>query len=125
MAFPHEGPPCGMEVSSIRHSDDESYGCEGSQCFAALSSSMSLFTVIPQGPFESNGRKQLSLLSCGWVLILSGQFKITPGRTMDNVMDTGLDGSHTVPIHGCFAPQHAIPRFTSRDLTLSPPPERK
>ena len=29
---------------------------------------MSLFTVIPQGPFfESNGRKQLSLSSCGWV----------------------------------------------------------
>ena len=39
---------------------------------------MSLFTVIPQGPFESNGRKQLSLSSCGWVLIRSGQFKITP-----------------------------------------------
>ena len=38
---------------------------------------MSLFTVIPQGPFESNGRKQLSLSSCGWVLILSGQFIIT------------------------------------------------
>ena len=37
----------------------------------------SLFTVIPQGPFESNGRKQLSLSSCGWVLIRSGQFKIT------------------------------------------------
>ena len=29
--------------------------------------------------FESNGRKQLSLSSCGWVLILSGQFKITIG----------------------------------------------
>ena len=27
--------------------------------------------------FESNGRKQLSLSSCGWVLILSGQFIIT------------------------------------------------
>ena len=41
---------------------------------------MSLFTVIPQGPFfESNGRKQLSLSSCGWVLILSGQFIITDG----------------------------------------------
>ena len=39
---------------------------------------MSLFAVIPQGPFESNGRKQLSPSSCGWVLILSGQFKITP-----------------------------------------------
>ena len=38
---------------------------------------MSLNTVIPQGPFESNGRKQLSLSSCGWVLIRSGQFKIT------------------------------------------------
>ena len=38
---------------------------------------MSLFTVIPQGPFGSNGRKQLSLSSCGWVLIRSGQFKIT------------------------------------------------
>ena len=38
---------------------------------------MSLFTVIPQGPFESNGRKQLSLSSCGWVLIRSGQFIIT------------------------------------------------
>ena len=38
---------------------------------------MSLFTVIPQGNFESNGRKQLSLSSCGWVLIRSGQFKIT------------------------------------------------
>ena len=38
---------------------------------------MSLFTVIPLGPFESNGRKQLSLSSCGWVLIRSGQFKIT------------------------------------------------
>ena len=38
---------------------------------------MSLFTVIPQGPFESNGRKELSLSSCGWVLIRSGQFKIT------------------------------------------------
>ena len=38
---------------------------------------MSLFTVIPQGPFKSNGRKQVSLSSCGWVLILSGQFKIT------------------------------------------------
>ena len=29
--------------------------------------------------FESNGRKQLSLSSCGWVLILSGQFIITHG----------------------------------------------
>ena len=38
---------------------------------------MSLFTVIPHGPFESKCRKQLSLSSCGWVLILSGQFKIT------------------------------------------------
>ena len=38
---------------------------------------MSLFTVIPQGPFESKCRKQLSLSSCGWVLIRSGQFKIT------------------------------------------------
>ena len=27
--------------------------------------------------FESNGRKQLSLSSFGWVLIRSGQFKIT------------------------------------------------
>ena len=40
---------------------------------------MSLNTVIPQGPFESKCRKQLSLSSCGWVLILSGQFKITQG----------------------------------------------
>ena len=38
---------------------------------------MSLFTVIPQGPFESKCRKQLSLSSCGWVLIRSGQFIIT------------------------------------------------
>ena len=38
---------------------------------------MSLFTVIPQGPFESKCRKQLSLSSCGWVLIRSHQFKIT------------------------------------------------
>ena len=38
---------------------------------------MSLFTVILQGPFESKCRKQLSLSSCGWVLIRSGQFKIT------------------------------------------------
>ena len=30
-----------------------------------------------RGPFESNGRKQLSLSSCGWVLIRSGQFIIT------------------------------------------------
>ena len=29
------------------------------------------------GPFESNGRKQLSLSSCGWVLIRSCHFKIT------------------------------------------------
>ena len=29
------------------------------------------------GPFESKCRKQLSLSSCGWVLIRSGQFKIT------------------------------------------------
>ena len=28
-------------------------------------------------PFESNGRKQFSLSSCGWVLIRLGQFKIT------------------------------------------------
>ena len=28
---------------------------------------MSLFTVIPQGPFESKCRKQLSLSSCGTV----------------------------------------------------------
>ena len=40
---------------------------------------MSLFTVIPQGPFESKCRKQLSLSSFGWVLILSGEFKITSG----------------------------------------------
>ena len=33
-------------------------------CFVALSSSMSLITVIPQGPLESNGRKHLSLSSC-------------------------------------------------------------
>ena len=38
---------------------------------------MSLFTVTQQGTFESSGRKQLSLSSCGWVLIRSGQFKIT------------------------------------------------
>ena len=38
---------------------------------------MSLFSVIPQEPFESNGRKQLSLSSSGWVLIRSGQSKIT------------------------------------------------
>ena len=30
-----------------------------------------------RGPFESKSRKQLSLSSCGWVLIRSGQFKIT------------------------------------------------
>ena len=30
-----------------------------------------------RGPFESNGRKQLSPSSCGWALILSGQFRIT------------------------------------------------
>ena len=30
-----------------------------------------------RGPFESKCRKQLSLSSCGWVLIRSGQFKIT------------------------------------------------
>ena len=47
------------------------------RCLVALSSSMSLFTVIPQGPFESKCRKQLSLSSCGWVLIRPGQFKIT------------------------------------------------
>ena len=29
------------------------------------------------GPFESKCTKQLSLSSCGWVLIRSGQFKIT------------------------------------------------
>ena len=45
---------------------------------------MSLFTVIPQGPFESNGRKQLSLSSCGWVLILSGQFKITVSQVLES-----------------------------------------
>ena len=28
MAFPHERAPCGMKSSSIRHSDDESHGCE-------------------------------------------------------------------------------------------------
>ena len=39
---------------------------------------MSLLTVIPQGPFESHCRIQLSLSSCVWVLIRSGQFKITP-----------------------------------------------
>ena len=38
---------------------------------------MSLFPVIPQGLFESNGTEQLSLSSCGWVLIRSGQFIIT------------------------------------------------
>ena len=43
---------------------------------------MSLFTVIPQGPFESKCRKQLSRSSCGWVLIRSGQFKITAAVRM-------------------------------------------
>ena len=38
---------------------------------------MSLSTVIPQRPFESNGIKQLSPSSCGWVLIRSFQWKIT------------------------------------------------
>ena len=57
---PTRKSPLRNEISSIRHSDDESYGCEN-QCLAALPSSMSLSTVIPQGPFESNGRKQLSL----------------------------------------------------------------
>ena len=38
---------------------------------------MSMFAVIPQGSVESKRRKQLSLSSCGWVLIRSGQLKIT------------------------------------------------
>ena len=54
---------------------------------------MSLFTVIPQGPFESKCRKQLSLSSCGWVLIRSGQFIITPS--------TGYSGACSGSM--CFA----------------------
>ena len=55
---------------------------------------MSLFTVIPQGPFESNGRKQLSPSSCGWVLISSGQFKIT---SQDPRVRTSRAGKGKVP----------------------------
>ena len=41
------------ELSSIRHSDDESYGCETYRVFCSAIVIMSLFTVIPQGPFVS------------------------------------------------------------------------
>ena len=36
---------------------------------------------------------------------------------MDNVFDSGNDVSHTVPIHGCIVPHHAILRLAGRDLT--------
>ena len=45
-----------------------------------FSSAIVIDVIVPghtAGPFESNGRKQLSLSSCGWVLIRSGQFKTT------------------------------------------------
>ena len=48
---------------------------------AVFSSAIVIDVVVhcyPAGaPFESNGRKQFSLSSCGWVLIRLGQFKIT------------------------------------------------
>ena len=64
------------EISSIRHSDDESYGVR----ITVFSSAIVIDVIVhchTQGPVESKCRKQLSLSSCGWVLIRSGQFKIT------------------------------------------------
>ena len=66
---------------------------------------MSLFTVIPQGPFESKCRKQLSLSSCGWVLVLSAQFIIT---TEIGEFEAALHGCKSefgeldAKVHGCM-----------------------
>ena len=73
---------------------------------------MSLFTVIPQGPFESKCRKQLSLSSCGWVLIRSGQFIITSGHPVDTVDQFLGCVGHPPPQE----PQFDLPRITERDL---------
>ena len=83
---------------------------------------MSLFTVIPQGPFESNGRKQLSLSSRGWVLIRSGQFKITLVAELgiQHIVTYGLDrdvGHRVQQILNC---NYCFSSFTyGGDLSLS------
>ena len=82
------------EVFSIRHADDESYGCENHRVLQRYRHSMSLFNVMPQGPLESNCRKQLSLSSCGWVLIRSGQFKIT--ETLSHEVGLGAIGESSI-----------------------------
>ena len=59
-----ERAPCGMK--SLR-SDTLTMRVTGVKITVFSSAIvMSLSTVIPQGPFESNGREQLSLFSCGW-----------------------------------------------------------
>ena len=61
---------------------------------------MSLFTVIPQGPFESKCSKQLSLSSCGWVLIHSGQFIITQTPVQDQRCQSGPSAKDSVIFSG-------------------------
>ena len=58
-------------------------------CLVALLSSMSLNTVIPQGPFESNGRKQMSLSSCG--------LGFDPFRPVQNHSSLSSSMGHVVP----------------------------
>ena len=83
---------------------------------------MSLYTVIPQGPFEPNGRKQLSLSSCGWVLIRSGQFKITRdvGRPLAEPGPADFQGVEIVS--GCAV---SVARPSCPDISpVSPGPGR-
>ena len=58
---------------------------------------------------ESNGRKQLSLSSCGWVLIRSGQNKITTTTTTTTIIQSGssvLTGEEPPPHSGDL--KHAL-----------------
>ena len=71
MAFLHEGAPCGMR--SLR-SDTLTMRVTGVR-ITVFCSAIVIDVIVHC--HESKCRKQLSLSSCGWVLILSGQFKIT------------------------------------------------
>ena len=87
MAFPHERAPCGMK--SLR-SDTLTMRVTGVR-ITVFSSAIVIGVIVhchTAGPFESNGRKHLSLSSCGWVLIRSGQFKITLVAEVNDTSDS-------------------------------------
>ena len=88
MAFPHERAPCGM--SSLR-SDTLTMRVTGVR-ITVFCIDVIVHCHTAGALFESNGRKQLSLSSCGWVLILSGQFIITPCVEYERAQPLPADG---------------------------------